>query len=91
MKSYMRYRPSQFAYMIIFVIDEVHAKMPLKTNFESKNIPILLENLIPSQTGIWKCWFLRSEKNQIKQSKTSWSKGETQKHTQPTYGVDARI
>ena len=26
MKSYMRYRPSQVAFMIIFVSDEIHAK-----------------------------------------------------------------
>ena len=32
MKSYMKYRPSQFTFMVIFVSDELHAKMPQKKN-----------------------------------------------------------
>ena len=32
MKSYMKYRPSQFTFMVIFVSDEIHAKMPQKKN-----------------------------------------------------------
>ena len=32
MKSYMKYRPSQFTFMVIFVSDEIHAKMPPKKN-----------------------------------------------------------
>ena len=38
MKSYMRYRPSQFTSMIIFVSDEIGAKMPQKLNYESTKI-----------------------------------------------------
>ena len=38
MKSYMSYRPSPFAFMIIFVSDEIGAKMPQKLNYESKKI-----------------------------------------------------
>ena len=48
MKSQMRYRPSQFAVMIIFVSDEIHTKMPQKRNHESKKIQILEENGVNS-------------------------------------------
>ena len=41
--------------------------------------------------SVWKCWFLRRGENRSTQRKTSQSKGENQKQTQPTYGVDARI
>ena len=40
MNSYMRYRPSQFAFMIviygeiIFVSDEIRAKMTLEQNYK---------------------------------------------------------
>ena len=47
---------------------------------------------VPDRIGIWKCWFLRPRReNRSTQRKTSRSKGENQQHTQPTYGVDARI
>ena len=48
MKSHRRYRPSQFAVMIIFVSDEIHTKMPQKRNHESKKIQILEENGVNS-------------------------------------------
>ena len=44
MKSYMRYSPSPFAFMIIFVSDEIGAKMPQRLNYESKKIQFLGEN-----------------------------------------------
>ena len=49
MKSYMSYRLSQLAFTIvmaklIFVSDEIRAKLPQKPNFESKKIRILGEN-----------------------------------------------
>ena len=34
------------------------------------------------------CFFRRGE-NRSTQRKTSWSKGENQRQTQPTYGIDA--
>ena len=48
MKSYMSYRPSQLAFTIvmaklIFVSDEIRAKLPQKPNFEKKKIRILGE------------------------------------------------
>ena len=46
MKSYMRYRPSQFTSMIIFVSNEIGAKMPQKLNYESTKIRILSKNRI---------------------------------------------
>ena len=46
MKSYMRYRPSQFTSMMIFVSDEIDAKMPQKQNYESTKIRILSKNRI---------------------------------------------
>ena len=55
MNSYMRYRPSQFAFMIviygeiIFVSDEICAKMTQKPNYKSKEIQILGENEISSK------------------------------------------
>ena len=55
MKSYVMYRPSQLAFMIIcnaeiiFVNDEIRAKMPQKPNYESKKIGILGENWINSK------------------------------------------
>ena len=58
MKSYMTYRPSQFAFMIVYseitdeitlASDERHAKMNQKPNFESKKIRILGENGINSK------------------------------------------
>ena len=44
---------------------------------------------VPDRVGIWKCWFLRRGENWSTRRKTSWSKGENQQQTQPTYGVDA--
>ena len=51
MKSYISYRPSQFAFTcdckygkIIFVSDEICAKMLQKLNYESKKIQIWGEN-----------------------------------------------
>ena len=46
---------------------------------------------VPDLIGIWKNWFLRRGENQSTPRKTSWSKGENQQQTQPTYGVDAEI
>ena len=46
MKSYMGYRPSQFTSMIIFVSNEIGAKMPQKLNYESTKIRILSKNRI---------------------------------------------
>ena len=50
--------------------------------------------LIPSRIGIcnsWSFWFLRRGENRSTRRKTSQSKGENQKQTQPTYGVEAGI
>ena len=46
MKSYMRYRPLQFTSMIIFVSDEIGAKMAQKLNYKSTKIRILSKNRI---------------------------------------------
>ena len=43
----------------------------------------------PGQTGIWKCWVLRRGENRSTLRETSRSKGENQKQTQLTYGIDA--
>ena len=44
---------------------------------------------VPDRIGIWKCWCLRRGENQSTRRKTSRSKGENQKQTEPTYRVDA--
>ena len=55
MNSYMRYRPSHFALMIIiygeiiYVSDEICAKMTQEPNYKSKKIQILGENGINSK------------------------------------------
>ena len=55
MKSYMRNRPSQFAFMIVMaklssnVSGEIRAKMPQKPNCGSKKILLLGENGINSK------------------------------------------
>ena len=46
---------------------------------------------ITDRIGIWKCWFLRRGENWSTWRKISRRKGENQKQTQPTYGVDAKI
>ena len=63
-KSYMRYRPSQFTSMIIFVSDEIGAKMPQKLNYESTKIQILNKNRIfqikaqKSSYSVTQCYLL---------------------------------
>ena len=47
--------------------------------------------LIPCRIGIEARWFVRREENRNTRRKTSWSKGENQQQTQPTYGIDAGI
>ena len=54
MKSYMRYRTITISFYdcdeeIIFVSDEIRAKIPQKPNFDSKKIQILGENGINSK------------------------------------------
>ena len=44
---------------------------------------------VPDRIGIWNCWCLRRGENQSTRRKTSRSKGENQKQTEPTYRVDA--
>ena len=44
---------------------------------------------IPDQIGIWKCCFSRTGENQSTQQKTSQSREESQKQTQPTYSCMA--
>ena len=39
----------------------------------------------PGQIGIWKSRFLRRGENRSIRRKTSWSKGENQQQTQPTW------
>ena len=46
---------------------------------------------VPDRIEIWKCWFLRRGENWSTWRKISRRKGENQKQTQPTYGVDAKI
>ena len=54
MKSYIRYRTIKISFYdcngeIIFVSDEIRAKMPQKLNFESKEIRILEEKGVNSK------------------------------------------
>ena len=46
---------------------------------------------VQDRIGFWNCWFLRRGGKRSTRRKTSWSKGENQQQTQPTYGVDAGI
>ena len=46
---------------------------------------------VPDRTGIWKCLFLRRRKKRSTRKKTSQSKGEKQKQSQPSCGVHTKI
>ena len=46
---------------------------------------MLIGDTFQARIGIWKCWFLRRWENWSSQRKTSWSREENQKQTQPTY------
>ena len=46
---------------------------------------------VPDRIGIWKCLFLRGRKKRSTRKKTSRSKGEKQKQSQPSCGVHTKI